>query len=45
MIVVTIGKFIDETLRYADMASQGEKIEIVLKNGEVLQFSKKDNEK
>lgn len=44
MIVVTIGKFIDESLSYTNIAANGEKVEIVLKNGEVLQLTKKEKE-
>lgn len=42
MIVVTIGKFIDEALSYTNMVANGEIVEIVLKNGETLQLTKKE---
>lgn len=44
MIVVTIGKFIDEVLSYTNMVEKGEKVEIILKNGETLQLTKKEEE-
>ena len=44
MIVVTIGKFIDESLKYTNIVANGETVEIMLKNGDSLQLTKKENE-
>lgn len=45
MVVVTVGKFIDEVLVYTEMASKGEELEIVLSNKKVLQVKLKEEDK
>lgn len=45
MIVVTVGKFVDEALTYTEIASKGEELEIVLPNKKVLQVKLKEEDK
>lgn len=45
MVVVTVGKFVDEVLTYTEMASKGEELEIVLPNKKVLQVKLKEEDK
>lgn len=45
MMVVTVGKFVDEVLAYTEMASKGEQLEIVLPNKKVLQVKLKEEDK
>lgn len=45
MVVVTVGKFVDEVLTYTEMASKGEELEIVLPNKKVLQVKLKEENK
>lgn len=45
MVVVTVGKFVDEVLTYTEMATKGEELEIVLPNKKVLQVKLKKEDK
>lgn len=45
MMVVTVGKFVDEVLFYTEIASKGEQLEIVLPNKRVLQLKLKEEDK
>ena len=42
MIIVSVGKFIDEALDYINIAARGEELEVLLPNGQMISVKAKD---